>query len=84
MQGLLANVIVLVGMLGLSIGVWAATTRPSRLQITNACLWAVSGIGATIVLFVAATVAHDQVFTMAMLVLLSFAVFFIGRHLNQV
>jgi len=84
MQGLVAIVIVLVGILGLSIGVWASTRRPSWLQIGNACLWGISGTGATIILLLTADLVRDQVSTIVVLVVLSFIVFFIGRRLNLV
>lgn len=84
MQGLLAEIVVVIGILGLSIGVWAGPRRPSWLQIGNACLWGISGTGATIILLLAANLVRDQVFTIAVLVVLSFIVFFIGRRLNLV
>jgi hypothetical protein len=84
MQGVLAAAVVVIGTLAVTIGVWTINTKASWFQVRNACLWGTSGVGATIILLLAAELVRDEVFTIATLIILSFIVFFIGRSLNQV
>ena len=71
MQGLFAAILVLIGILAVTIGVWTATTKPPLFRMRNACRFGAYGVIATVVLLLTATWIRDDVFTTAMIILLS-------------
>lgn len=82
MHPLFAVVLVLVGITGVSIGFWAATTKPPLFRIRNACLFGACSVVAMVILLLVAMLIRDNIFTTTMIVLFGYGLFWVGRSLN--